>query len=120
MKDKLNIVFFPYSVNYGLASANRLQNIVHYLRKENNITISNIALEDKSKLFDKGSSIFLREYAEIYYGPTIFHFVSHIFKTIGGLHKFKKGDSQNLLYFYDYIDIKNFFFVLWAKRIGLK
>jgi len=120
MKDPLNIVFFPHSVNYGLAGTNRLQNIIHYLRKEENITISNIALEDKSKLFDKGSDKFIKEYAEVYYGPSVFNFITHIFITIGWLHKFKKSGSGNLLYFYDYIDIKNFFFVLWARLIGYK
>lgn len=121
MNSKLNIVFFPHSANYGLAGTNRLQNIIYYLRKDTNASIKNIALEDKSKLFDKeGSSLFVKEYKEIYYGPSILDFITHLFTTIQYLYKFREEKSANLIFFYGEVDIKNFFFVLWAKLIGYK
>jgi glycosyltransferase involved in cell wall biosynthesis len=121
MKYKLNVVFFPHSANYGLAGTNRLQNIIYYLRQDQAVSVRNIALEDKSKLFSKeGGTPFVEDYTEIYYGPSISLFLSHIFKTIFHLHRYKQKNAKNLIYFYGEVDIKNFFFVLWAKLIGYK
>lgn len=121
MNGHLNIIFFPHSVNFGLAGTNRLQNVAYYLKKEGNVSIKNIALEDKSKLFNKdGEELFVKEYIELYYGPTIWNFIIHIFKTLFFLYKFKEKKSKNVIYFYGYIDIKNFFFVKWAQLIGYK
>jgi glycosyltransferase involved in cell wall biosynthesis len=117
----LNIVFFPQSVNYGLAGTNRLQNIIHYLKKENVVSLSNIALEDRSKLFDKDSNpVFIRDYREIYYGPSLAAFVGHLFSTPWHLANARRNKHRNVLYFYGEVDLKNFFFVIWAKLIGYK
>jgi glycosyltransferase involved in cell wall biosynthesis len=122
MKRPLNIVFFPHSVNYGLAGTNRLQNIIYYLRKsDENTTISNIALEDKSKLLNKdGVDLYVSEYTELYYAPSISLFAKHIPQTINYLYQYKKKGFKNVIYFYGEVDIKNFFFVIWAKAIGYK
>src|ERR1700759_1327334 len=117
----LNVVFFPESVNFGLAGTNRLQNIIYYLKKEGVPSLHNIALEDKSKLFDKGDgTLFLAAYREIYYAPSIRRFAGHIFQTARYLLKFKKRRSRNVIYFYGEIDLKNFFFVIWSKLIGYR
>src|SRR4051812_23108543 len=117
----INIVFFPHSVNFGLAGTNRLQNIIYYLKKDNINSIYNIALEDKSKLFDKHAvDPFLDNYREVYYGPSITAFIKHIFQTTWLLFKHKKRGLNNIIYFYGEVDIKNFFFVLWARLIGYK
>jgi len=121
MEKPLNIVFFPTSVNFGLAGTNRLQNIIYFLKKENTDSISNIALEDKSKLFEKGNEeLFLKNYKEIYYAPSIVKFISHIFTTSWYILKSKKKKSKNLVYFYGEVDIKNFFFVIWARLLGFR
>jgi glycosyltransferase involved in cell wall biosynthesis len=121
MEKALNIVFFPTSVNFGLAGTNRLQNIIYFLKKENTDSISNIALEDKSKLFEKGNEeLFLKNYKEIYYAPSIAKFIRHIFTTSWYILKSRKKESKNLIYFYGEIDIKNFFFVIWARLLGFR
>jgi glycosyltransferase involved in cell wall biosynthesis len=121
MEKPLNIVFFPTSVNFGLAGTNRLQNIIYFLKKENTDSISNIALEDKSKLFEKGNEeLFLKNYKEIYYAPSIVKFIRHIFTTSWYIFKSKKKRSKNLIYFYGEVDIKNFLFVIWARLLGFR
>ena len=85
------------------------------------MSVANIALEDKRKLFEKaGTDPCISDYKEIYYGPSLIVFVKHIFQTFWYLQRFKKAGHQNLIYFYGEVDIKNFFFVGWARWIGYK
>ncbi|WP_158826203.1 glycosyltransferase family 4 protein [Mucilaginibacter lacusdianchii] len=122
MNKPLNIVFFPHSANYGLAGTNRLQNIIYHLKLNHpDIEIANIALEDESKLLSKEQAeLYVPKYKELYYGPSVKQFVKHIPQTFSYLRKFKVAGRKNVIYFYGEVDIKNFFFVLWAKSLGYK
>jgi glycosyltransferase involved in cell wall biosynthesis len=122
MKERsVNIVFFPHSANFGLAGTNRLQNIIFYLKRQEDTTVYNIALEDRSKLLGApGQQEFIQEYKEIYYAPTVGLFIKHLFQTSWYLLKVRKKGSRNVIYFYGEVDIKNFFFVLWARLVGYK
>ena len=118
---QLNIVFFPQSVNYGLAGTNRLQNIIHYLRLEGIDSIANVALLDKpANGTTSTAEPFVKDYNEVFYGPSAFHFVRHIFKTIKYLNSYNKKGYKNVIYFYGEVDIKNFFFLKWARLVGYK
>ncbi|TSJ40985.1 glycosyltransferase [Mucilaginibacter corticis] len=117
---KMNIVFFPHSVNYGLAGTNRLQNIIYFLKKEGAGTVANIALVDEPIVPGNENPPFLTDYKEIAYGPSVFNFLKHIFQTGFHLYKFRKKDSRNLIYFYGEVDIKNFFFVTWGRMLGYR
>jgi glycosyltransferase involved in cell wall biosynthesis len=72
-------------------------------------------------VFDKGTTnAFLNNYKEIYYGPSVLTFIKHIFQTGWSLLKHKKRGLNNVIYFYGEVDIKNFFFVVWARLLGYK
>ena len=117
----LNIVFFPHSANHGLAGTNRLQNIIFFLTKEGVGSIANIALLDKpANVPFIITDPFIKEYKEIFYGPSVINFIKHIFQTIIILKKYRRSDSKNVMYFYGEVDIKNFFFLKWARLIGYK
>ena len=59
---KMNIVFFPHSVNYGLAGTNRLQNIIYFLKKEGVDAVANIALVDEPITPGNDNPPFLTDY----------------------------------------------------------
>ena len=44
----------------------------------------------------------------------------HIFQTFTYLNRFKKKGYKNVIYFYGEVDIKNFFFLKWARLTGYK
>ena len=79
----LNVVFFPHPVNHGLAGTNRLQNIIYFLKKQGVGSVSNISLSDSPAEADQlTGEPFLKEYKEIYYGPSAWNFVQAYFPDL--------------------------------------
>lgn len=122
MNKKINVVFAPYSFISGMAGANRLAHIYKILSESERIgKISNLVFRPNC---DEYPQSLLSQYKCQYYplahrnNPLVF------IKQLVLLFLFLKKDydrkSKNVVLFYGYISLENFFVVAFAKLIGYK
>jgi glycosyltransferase involved in cell wall biosynthesis len=120
----INILVFNVSLVEGMASSMRVKNLLsplldHKLIIVNNLVLSSIYENDK---IDKNGTIddmdyLYTGYKSPYNLSAVFNFYRNGFRFISS---HKKKDLKNVFYSYGYPDIKNIWFLLFAKLKGYK
>lgn len=103
----------------GMASSMRVKNLFDPLKLRNDITINNLIYNNDNHLLkeDKGR---INDVTYQIISLTNFPYLSFIAKGIKYIKHNKSSDNKNIIYNYQYIDIKNIVFLLYAKLIGFK
>ena len=123
MKDnKYNVVIIGVSYFEGMASSTRVRNLFEPLINKNCITASNIIYQKNSGSLSvkKGILKNVRYRVIGFRKSNPFSAASFILNGAGFLRKQKLRQKKNILYSYDQPDLKNIFFLLYAKLIGYK
>ena len=120
--NKYSVVIIGVSYFEGMASSTRVRNLFEPLINRNCITANNIIYKkDSGSLSEKSGVLKNVSYRVIGFRKSNpFSAVSFILNGAGFLHKQKSRQKKNILYSYDQPDLKNIFFLLYAKLIGYK
>lgn len=119
---KINVVILGVSCFDGMASSMRIRNLFEPLVDQELITAHNLIYQKNNKepigkkgcINDISYKIIGFRLANIF---TLFGFV---FGGVRFLSKSKKKQVKNILYVFDYPDIKNITFILYARMLGYK
>ena len=119
---KFNLVIMGVSCLDGMASSMRVRNLIEPLLKDNLINVNNLIhkkdYSDLSNCQNEG------KINEIYFRiisfnlRNLFSLISYIFKGIRFINKSKSKTGKNILYNYQYPEIKNILFLVYAKIKG--
>ncbi len=117
-----NIVIMGVSCFDGMASSMRVRNLFEPLVQKELITASNLIYQkDNREPIGKKGSINNISFKVIGFRLTnIFSVFIFFFNGTSFLHSSKKKGYKNIIYNYNAPDIKNIFFILYAKLIGYK
>lgn len=119
---KYNIVIMGVSCFDGMASSMRVRNLIEPLVAKNLITVGNLIYQKDNKepigKAGKKNNIAYKVIGFRLKNP--FSVFSFVFGGLGFLRKNKIKGHKNILYNYNYPDVKNIFFILYAKIIGYK
>lgn len=121
MIEKINIVFLPISIIDGMAGTKRLQNFALNLASYDNIEISNICIQNRKRKPDKYFFLNYKNYFSVtfnYKNPLTW--ISYFFTVNYGLLIYRKSSYKNILYNYEYPNLLNIFYLIFAKLIGYK
>lgn len=119
---KYNIVIIGVSYFDGMASSTRVRNLLEPLLKENSITVSNLIYEKEAKgiTLHKGTIHKIKYFIIGYKITNILSLVQFLWRGIKFLRSSKSNSKKNIIYNYQYPDIKNIIFLLYARFIGYK
>jgi glycosyltransferase involved in cell wall biosynthesis len=117
-----NLVLVGVSYFDGMASSTRVRNLLAPLVNKNYIKASNLIYQkDANGLSEKKGVLNNINYQVIGFGKSNpFSIFSFFWKGIRFLHKNKSRSQKNILYNYDQPDLRNIFFLFYAKLIGYK
>jgi len=117
-----NIVVLGVSCLDGMASSMRVRNLLEPLIKKNLIKVNNIIYKnDAADLKIYQGNINKINYSIIGFNPrNILSIVQFFYRGIIFIDKNKCSSKKNILYNYEYPDIKNILFLLYARLIGYK
>lgn len=119
---KYNVLLLGVSFFDGMASSMRVKNLLEPLLATNDVKLSNLIFNgDAYGIENRKGRIGQIKYEVI--GSNIWNPIALVFfwwKGIKFIRKSKSMDSRNILYNYEYIDIKNIVFLLYARLIGYK
>jgi glycosyltransferase involved in cell wall biosynthesis len=117
-----NIVIMGVSCFDGMASSMRVRNLFEPLLQKKLITASNLIYQkDNREPIGKQGTINDINFKVIGFRlANIFSVVTFFGGGISFLHNSKKKECKNIIYNYNAPDIKNIFFILYARLIGYK
>lgn len=117
-----NIVITGVSCFDGMASSMRVRNLFEPLVQKKLITASNLIYQkDNREPIGKQGVINNINFRIIGFSlANIFSVFTFFWGGISFLHQSKKKEHKNIVYNYNAPDIKNIFFILYAKLIGYK
>jgi glycosyltransferase involved in cell wall biosynthesis len=115
-----NIIIVGVSCFDGMATSMRVRNLFEPLIEKELVTVSNLIYEKSTrKSIGKKGRINNINFRVIGLA-NILAIAGFVFGGIGFIKKNKIAKKKNILYVYDYPDIKNISFILFAKLIGFK
>lgn len=120
---KMHILIIGVAYIGIMASSKRLQNLIEPLFDESNINFSNLIFPFNEKLYPKEENGIKNKVIFKVIGYDLFNFFSVISFFIKGLvfiKKNRKERTKNILYIYNYPNVQNIIFILFAKAIGYK
>ncbi len=122
MNPKANIILLGVSYFDGMASSTRVRNLLEPLINQDYIKVSNLIYKkDANGLFENKGVISGINYCVIGFRKSNpFSVISFIWKGLRFLKKHKSRTQKNILYNYDNPDLRNIFFILYARLIGYK
>lgn len=106
----------------GMASSMRVRNLIEPLVEKNLITASNLIYQkDNKEPIGKQGARNGISYRVIGFGlKNIFSVFGFVFGGLSFIRKSKIKGSKNIIYNYNYPDVKNIFFILYGRMIGYK
>ena len=119
---KCNIVVMGVSCFDGMASSTRVRNLVEPLINKNLITVNNLVYQkDNREPIGKSGMLNNINFKVIGFRlSNIFSIFGFWGSGISFLKKSKKLGCKNIIYNYNYADLKNILFLLYARLIGYK
>jgi len=120
---KINIVITGVCYFKGMASTNRVRNLLQPLIEKDAIIIKNIIANKGSFLEDISKSGVISNVKYIYCGKGLGNPFVYFYQMIRGFNflvKAKEKDISNILYCYQSPDITNIFYLIFSKLIGFK
>lgn len=119
---KINVIVLGVSCFDGMASSMRVRNLFEPLVSKELITAHNLIYEKNNKIpIGKKGCINTIKYKIIGFRfVNIFSLFGFVFGGMAFITKSKHKPAKNILYVFDYPDIKNLFFILYAKLLGYK
>lgn len=117
-----NIVVMGVSCFDGMASSMRVRNLLEPLVEKKLISVNNLIYKtDNKEPIGKQGTLNDIHFKVIGFGlPNIFSFFSFFFGGFSFIKRSKKDGHKNIIYNYNYPDIKNIGFILFARIIGYK
>ncbi|MBS1752699.1 MAG: glycosyltransferase [Ferruginibacter sp.] len=117
-----NILIMGVSCFDGMASSMRVRNLVEPLVQKKLITASNLIYQkdNKEPIGNEGVKNDIRYKVIGFRLRNIFSVFPFLYKGLSFIRASRLKQSKNILYNYNYPDIKNIFFILYAKMIGYK
>lgn len=117
-----NIVVTGVSLFDGMASSTRVRNLFEPLIKMNLVTASNLVFEtDNKEPIGRQGKLNDIEFEVIGFRlANFFSIFSFWYRGISFLKRNRKRDCKNILYNYNYPDLKNIVFILYAKLKGYR
>ncbi len=122
MNNRLNIVIMGVSCFDGMAGSTRVRNLFTPLVQKRFVTAHNLIYETDNKV-PIGKEGVLNDMPFRIIGFKLsnpFSIIGFWSKGMGFLRKSKQRNATNIIYNYNYPDLKNIFFLLYAKMIGYK
>ncbi len=106
----------------GMASSMRVRNLLEPLLEKQLITLNNLIYEkDNKEPIGKQGTLNNISFKVIGFRlKNIFSVFGFILGGFSFLHKSKKKGHKNIIYNYNYPDVKNIFFILYARLVGYK
>lgn len=106
----------------GMASSMRVRNLIEPLVEKKLITVSNLVYQkDNKEPIGKSGKHNHIDFKIIGFSlKNIFSVFGFVFGGLAFIGSSKKKGSKNILYHYNYPDIKSIWFILYAKMIGYK
>ena len=106
----------------GMASSMRVRNLIEPLVEKNLITASNLIYQkDNKEPIGKQGARNGISYRVIGFGlKNIFSVFGFVFGGLSFIRKSKIKGNKNIIYNYNYPDVKNIFFILYGRMIGYK
>jgi glycosyltransferase involved in cell wall biosynthesis len=117
-----NIVVMGVSCFDGMASSTRVRNLLTPLLEKKLLTVSNLIYQkDTRENIGKQGNINNISFKVIGFRlSNIFSVFSFFFGGISFLKRSKRAGCKNIIYNYNAPDVKNIFFILYARLIGYK
>ena len=121
-KKKINVLVLGVSLLDGMASSVRVRNLLGPLLENNSITVNNlIYAKDRIGEPEKLDLLKLVSFKIIHFKlKNPFSTAKFLIEGFTFIKKSKLSDKKNILYSYDYPDIKSVFFILYARISGYK
>ncbi len=119
---KYNILIMGVSCFDGMASSMRVRNLIEPLVAKNSISVSNLIYkkDNKEPIGNSGKKNNIAYKVIGFRLKNPFSVFSFVFGGFGFISSNKLKGCKNILYNYNYPDVKNIFFILYAKIIGYK
>ncbi len=124
MKNKINVIVVDIPFHEGMAGTKRVRNLMMPLYNTDRIKISNLILitvYEKELIGTEGAADGI-DYR--YIGYSGMKNLMSVFKFYSAgknfINKHTVSGSKNILYYYGYPDLKNFYFIVYAKLKGFK
>ena len=119
---KCNIVLLGVSCFDGMASSMRVRNLFEPLVEKKLISLNNLIYQKNNKepIGKKGYVNNINFKVIGFRLANIFSIFTFIFEGIFFIKKSKLKECKNIFYVFDYPDIKNITFILFAKLFGYK
>lgn len=121
-KEEINVLVLGVSLLDGMASSVRVRNLIEPLIENNSITVKNL-IYAKHRIGKVEQLALLKSilYKVIDFRlQNPFSTARFLLEGFKFLKKSKSPTDKNILYHYDYPDIKSIFFILYAKFLGYK
>lgn len=117
-----NIVIIGVSCFDGMASSMRVRNLMEPLIQKKLITACNLIYQkdNKEPIGKEGIRNDIRFKVISFRLANIFSVFPFFYKGLSFIKSCRKKQSRNIFYNYNYPDIKNIIFILYAKMIGYK
>jgi glycosyltransferase involved in cell wall biosynthesis len=117
-----NIVITGVSCFDGMASSTRVRNLFEPLIRKKLITVSNLVFEtdNKEPIGKQGVLNDINFRVVGFRLVNVFSIFSFWYQGISFIRKSKKTGYKNILYNYNYADLKNIIFILYARMIGYR
>ncbi|WP_462249650.1 glycosyltransferase [Ferruginibacter sp.] len=117
-----NIVVMGVSCFDGMASSTRVRNLLTPLLEKKLITVGNLIYQkDTRENIGKQGNLNNISFKVIGFRlSNIFSVFSFLFGGLSFLKRSKKAGCKNIIYNYNAPDVKNIFFILYARLIGYK
>lgn len=106
----------------GMASSMRVRNLIEPLVEKKLIAVSNLIYQkDNKEPIGKSGNLNNISFKIIGFSlKNIFSVFGFVFGGLGFISSSKQKGSKNILYHYNYPDIKSIWFILYAKMVGYK
>jgi glycosyltransferase involved in cell wall biosynthesis len=120
---KIHILIIGVEYIGIMASTTRLRNLIEPLVDKPNLYFSNLIFPFNKKLFPKAEKGIKNNVVYQVIGYDLFNLLSIIAFFIKGsvfIRKKRKKLAKNIMYVYNYPNVENFVFILFAKAIGYK
>ena len=119
---RCNIVVMGVSCFDGMASSMRVRNLLEPLIAKNLVSVNNLVYQtDNKEPIGKQGTLNNINFKVIGLRmPNVFSVFGFFFGGLSFIKKSKKKGCKNIIYNYNYPDIKNISFILFARMIGYK
>ena len=120
--EKINILVIGVSCFDGMASSTRVKNLLEPLVNKNEIKLNNLVYQSDNREPIGKKGILNNIHFKIidFRATNIFTVWGFLIGGISFIRKSKNWQYKNIIYNYNYPDLKNIWFLLYAKLIGYK